>query len=470
MKTMISVLVFLVCLCSCETTNIYPTKVVEVAPAAKSLDANTAYTDSLDCSTFGGHKKGNTCESNCAWCSSQEICIDTTGDSWKDTCVQGETPIAPPSNPTPTTIPISNGCVEDLSTNTKAGNWCASGNDFSGTIQCVGGNWVCVKDAFTWCADADQDGYRVCDGTCLIPADATNAQCGDCNDFDATVHPGAKEICDDVDRNCDGNTDTDLMTVFRPDMDGDGFGDSFSKITLACKTPEGFAGGQMDCNDGNVDISPAATEVCGDTIDNNCNGQVDEICPSKVDPSEVDADGDGFKALVDCNDNDATIHPGLDSCPTLNGLTKDSYKLVLVWGGAENSPWTANAYFKFGMSANDLQFSSKAFFDNTWEKKSFPQYHYTATDLDKNSSHVAFNVFGYPGYWYLCAGSVVDTISFSLSKELPKIYLVSGGVWQEVSNKLEVLAANDLEVVKGPIYGGDYNKGKPAYCAAMLKL
>ena len=50
------------------------------------------------------------------------------------------------------------------------------------------------------------------------------------------------------------------------------------------------------------------------------------------------------------------------------------------------------------------------------------------------------------------------------------MYLISGGVWKEVGSKLEVLAANDLEVVKGPIYGGDYNKSKPAYCAAMLQL
>ena len=433
---------------ACDTTNVYPTKVVET-PAASAPTIVTEYVNTLDCKSVGGFKHGDACVSNCTLCSDQEVCIDIDKDSWPDTCVQG-TSVVPPVSPTETNAPTTK-----------------------------------------WCDDNDKDGYTVCDGSCLTPS---NMLCGDCNDQNDEVHPGVEEVCDDVDQNCDGNVDFDLMPVYRPDTDGDGFGDAFSKVTLACKAPEGYVLNQMDCNDSDVTVYPGADELCGDKVDNNCNVQVDELpcvtyselcgdgidndkdgmtdeyCVPNVDPSEVDADGDGFQALVDCNDNDTAIHPGLNNCPTFNGLTKASYKLVLVWGGADNSPWTANVYFKSGMSANDLQFSSKAFFDNSWEKKSFPQYNYTATDLDKNSSHVAFNVFGYPGYWYLCGGTVVDTISISISKELPKIYLVSGGVWQEVSNKLEVLAANDLEVVKGPIYGGDYNKSKPAYCAAMLQL
>lgn len=49
------------------------------------------------------------------------------------------------------------------------------------------------------------------------------------------------------------------------------------------------------------------TEVCGDGIDNDCDGQVDEGCSTTC----TDADGDGYTTCDgDCNDNNASIHPG----------------------------------------------------------------------------------------------------------------------------------------------------------------
>ena len=61
------------------------------------------------------------------------------------------------------------------------------------------------------CADADQDGFAACDGTCM-PAMGTS--CGDCDDANAAVHPGVVEgpagapVCSDlIDNNCDGRID-----------------------------------------------------------------------------------------------------------------------------------------------------------------------------------------------------------------------------------------------------------------------
>ncbi len=63
----------------------------------------------------------------------------------------------------------------------------------------------------TYCADADNDGYAVCDGTCTL---AAGDVCGDCNDSSAAVHPGAVEgpfgaaVCSDgLDNNCNGQVD-----------------------------------------------------------------------------------------------------------------------------------------------------------------------------------------------------------------------------------------------------------------------
>ena len=52
-----------------------------------------------------------------------------------------------------------------------------------------------------------------------------------------------------------------------PDSDGDGYTD-----VGAC------TGSKDDCNDNDAAINPGAEEVCGDGIDNNCNGIVDENC------------------------------------------------------------------------------------------------------------------------------------------------------------------------------------------------
>ena len=58
-------------------------------------------------------------------------------------------------------------------------------------------------------SDADGDGY--------------NAE-EDCNDNQAAVNPGAEELCDGLDNNCDGTVDEDVSTPFYADLDNDGFG------------------------------------------------------------------------------------------------------------------------------------------------------------------------------------------------------------------------------------------------------
>jgi hypothetical protein len=65
---------------------------------------------------------------------------------------------------------------------------------------------------------------------------------------------------------------------------------------------DGVTVGHGDCDDHNNTIFPGASEICGDGIDQDCDG-ADEACP-------VDNDGDGYTDDVDCNDNDAAINPG----------------------------------------------------------------------------------------------------------------------------------------------------------------
>lgn len=129
----------------------------------------------------------------------------------------------------------------------------------------------------------------------------------DCDDTDPSIHPGATEICDGVDNDCDGEVDVAAVDadVFCEDNDGDGFGNDQHQM-LACAQPDGYVSDNTDCDDIVATTNPDAEEICDDR-DNDCSGLVDE--PSFGD---VDADGDGFIGCDDCDDTNADINPGAD--------------------------------------------------------------------------------------------------------------------------------------------------------------
>jgi hypothetical protein len=95
---------------------------------------------------------------------------------------------------------------------------------------------------------------------------AARSKGDDCNDARADVHPGAAEICDGYDNNCDGEIDEGQTTRRYLDADGDGHGDPGrgsdvcpADITGAARSAESLGGGWLvevgnDCDDRNPDV------------------------------------------------------------------------------------------------------------------------------------------------------------------------------------------------------------------------
>ena len=242
-----------------------------------------------------------------------------------------------------------------------------------------------------WYPDTDGDTYGDPDNPvsrCNQPA-TTVTNSDDCDDTRPMINPLGTEICNGLDDQCDGLIDDDdpaldqsTLNTFYEDFDGDGLGnplvsidqcapvagyvpnpddcndddglirgpDSYladadgdgygvSPVVLQdCGDPgPGFALASLgnDCDDSDPSSNPGATEFC-DSMDNNCDGLVDDNDPA-LDPSGatlyfIDMDQDGYGDPLnsiaaclqislystndqDCDDFDASINPdGLEVC------------------------------------------------------------------------------------------------------------------------------------------------------------
>jgi hypothetical protein len=201
----------------------------------------------------------------------------------------------------------------------------------NGQTDEIGTDGVGPTGCTNYYLDVDNDGFgtqvdEAASRACLCKPSGlyTAASATDCNDKDGDIRPQAFEFCDDIDNDCDGQTDEGC------DFDGDGYCDQKAQIK---GEPKVCVNGINDCNDKNKNVAPGMKEQCGDGLDNDCNGQTDyEENAKGCVPYYFDGDGDlwgtgdakclctqtgGFTAEKngDCNDLDVQVNPNqIEKC------------------------------------------------------------------------------------------------------------------------------------------------------------
>ena len=239
----------------------------------------------------------------------------------------------------------------------------------------------------TFYRDADRDTYGVDGDTTLACSrpDGFAARAGDCNDASDAAYPGATEVCDGLDNDCDRSTDEGVLLTWYRDGDSDTWGDD-DVTDLACSRPAGFVARGGDCIDTNDRAYPGATEVC-DGVDNDCDRSTDEGVQTRY---YRDADRDLYgnpssSTLAcsqpagyvtdnrDCDDGRATSNPGAaevcngrnddcdgstdESCPT--GLTLYSFDYGTQYGGGGGTYYADTCPTGYAMAGFNVRAGSE---------------------------------------------------------------------------------------------------------------
>jgi len=183
--------------------------------------------------------------------------------------------------------------------------------------------WMsCTSDPPADSAVVDTDTMTDSDGDGVVDAE-------DCGPLDPYIYPGAPELCDQTDNNCNGVRDEVAPgndRVHYEDLDGDGWGGARTE-SRQCARLEGAVYQDGDCDDTDPRFHPTAPELgCDDPTDYDGDGE-DNL---------GDADGDGFIDCEDCDDLRADINPaGIEVCNDLdddcNGVVDEDALDMTTW-------------------------------------------------------------------------------------------------------------------------------------------
>ncbi len=232
--------------------------------------------------------------------------------------------------------------------------------------ECVnepcGPNSICTNTSGGFSCDCEP-GYELINGQCSL-VDLDGDGIGDAND-NCPGHPNPDQTDADADSYgdiCDcepENAEVGLGYIWYADADGDGEGDG-QNTTQACTQPTGYVDNPYDCDDGLGSVNTQAAEVM-DGLDNNCDGIVDNFpdqdgdgipdesdnCPFNPNPDQADTDGDGIGNVCDeetCGDlvdnngdgnvDEGCFRPFITTWKTDNPGTSSSNQITIPTTGS----------------------------------------------------------------------------------------------------------------------------------------
>ena len=314
-------------------------------------DINPAATEVCDDDDTDENCDGNADDDDpaVAYAASDVAWSDSDGDGYGDPEARVEV-----CDPDGTLVTNDQDCDDtDIAVNPAATEVCDGGID----NDCANGAddadpAVDLSTGTEWYRDADSDGYgdlATTTRTCVVPSGYTS-DATDCDDTDGAVNPGATEVCNGIDDDCDATSDdADSSVVYGAgdvwyaDTDADSFGNAGS-TTQACDQPASHVRDDTDCDDTDSAINPSADEVCdaGD-VDEDCNGLADDDDGDVTGPfttyyadTDTDGYGDATASLEacdlptgyvtdsdDCDDGDSAINPGADEICDAGDVDED---------------------------------------------------------------------------------------------------------------------------------------------------
>ena len=185
----------------------------------------------------------------------------------------------------------------------------ANGTLFTGNvswIDCNDGD-ATISDPYIFYADRDGDGFgdpstsiHLCVST--LAGYVLNDQ--DCDDNNNSVYPGAPELPDQIDNNCNGDVDEGLFITWYRDSDGDGFGDAIQTM-LSSTQPAGYVADNTDCNDNDAAEHPGQTWYTDVDADGYASAQRGpELACERPRFGYLLSE---LKGTGDCNDFDAAV-------------------------------------------------------------------------------------------------------------------------------------------------------------------
>jgi hypothetical protein len=247
----------------------------------------------------GGDDAGARCaaDSDCddgMFCNGTESCAPEDPSAGSDGCVAGGDPCAATCSEEEDRCLTPCDVDDDVDEDGEAAEECGGSDcDDNDPLRASGNAEICDAnnrdedcDPTTIGPDADGDDF-VQAGCCNTQSDGTLLCGDDCRDDNLNIAPGAPEVCDGRDNDCENGLDFP-----GEDDDGDGWADC---VDLPANL--------RDCNDANASVNPGAPEIC-DGLDSDCGGGAtteDQDADGQVTP---DAACEGGLPKTDCDDDD----------------------------------------------------------------------------------------------------------------------------------------------------------------------